>query len=173
MIAIVLPITGTVDPGFLAGLHALSQGMTAAGAATEAAGTKAAAADGSWSQHIDTLRRGAQAFNETHQAITTIVGALEAAANEVTNLATEQAQLDATSRRLGLNFDDMATAAGRFTDETQAMALGTTLAAQGLHLTQQQGENLMTAIGAASPARRCSRPAGKRQVPSCTSRSSG
>jgi hypothetical protein len=119
---IILPIIGSVDPRLLAGLESLRGGLTSA----------------------------SNSYNEISAAVTDVMARMGALADEVTSLATEQDQLDRTSRRLGLNFDDMATAAGRFTDETQAMGLATTLAAQGLHLTQQQGEGLMTAIGAAS-----------------------
>lgn len=148
MTAIVLPITGTVDPGFLAGLNALSQGMTAAGVASETAGARAQRADGSWSQHIDTLRRGAQAFNETHQAITTIVGTITAAVARVGALADEQARLDSTSRRLGLDFDAAAAAAGRFVDETEAMGVANRFASADINLTQQQLNDVMRVAGA-------------------------
>jgi hypothetical protein len=145
-----LPITGSVDPGFLAGLTALQQGLTGAGNASATAGEKAEASGSAWSRAYATIGTGAQHFNSLRAAVTNVMADLGALADGVTTLATEQDQLDRTSRRLGLNFDDMASAAGRFTDETQAMGLATTLAAQGVVMTQQQSEGLMTAIGAAS-----------------------
>ena len=157
MTPIVLPIQGSIDPGFLAGLGALQQGLTGAGNASATAGEKAEASGGAWSRAYNAIGTGAQHFNSIRNAVSGVISTLSAAADEITELATEQARLDATSRRLGLNFDDMASAAGRFTDETQAMGLATTLAAQGLNLTQTQSENLMTAIVAASVRQNISR----------------
>lgn len=145
---IILPITGNVDPGFLAGLAALSQGLDTAGNASATAGTKAAAADRSWSQNIDTLRRSAQAFNETHQAITTVIGTVTAVVARVGELSDEQARLSAASRRLGLDFDEAASAAGRFVDETEAMGVANRFASADIYLTQQQLNDVMRVAAA-------------------------
>ena len=118
-----LPITGNVDPGFLAGLAALRQGYDGIGDASERAGQKAAASSPAWSSNIDTIRRGAQAFNEAHMALRTITSTIGAVITRVGGLADEQARLNETSRRLGLDFDAAASAAGRFVDETEAMGV--------------------------------------------------
>lgn len=147
---IVLGITGTVDPGYLAGLDALKRGQDAAGASSEAAGAKAAAAGPRWAANIDALRRGAQAFNETHAAISTVIGTLAAAVSRVGALSDEQARLNLTSRRLGLDFDEAAASAGRFVDETEAMGVANRFAAADLNLTQQQLNDVMRVAGSAA-----------------------
>lgn len=139
--AIVLPITGTVDPGFIAGLAALSQGMAAAGAASETAGEKATASASAW-------ERSSNAFNEAHQAVSTIVASITGAIARVGELSDEQARLTATSRRLGLDFDEAAEAAGRFVDETEAMGVANRFAAADLNLTQSQLDDVMRVAGA-------------------------
>ena len=143
--AIILPIQGSVDPGFLAGLAALQQGLTGAGAASEAAGQKAAASGSAW-------ERSANAFNETHQAVSTIAAAITGAIARVGALSDEQARLDATSRRLGLDFDEAAAAAGRFVDETEAMGVANRFASADINLTQQQLNDVMRVAGSAADA---------------------
>jgi len=150
--AIVLPITGTVDPALLAGLVTLATNLGAAGNASATAGQKAATAERAWSTNVDTLRRSAQAFNETHQAIATIIGGVTSAVARVGALADEQARLTSTSRRLGLDFDEAAASAGRFVDETEAMGVANRFAAADINLTQQQLNDVMRVAGSAADA---------------------
>jgi len=73
--------------------------------------------------------------------------AADMAATHVTDLASEQQRLDANSARLGLNFDRAADAAGRFTDETEAMGAASRLAESGIVLSQTQLEALTRVAG--------------------------
>ena len=86
-------------------------------------------------------------FNQIRAAVTSLVGDFAAFADRVAALSSEQAQLDANSARLGLNFDAAAEAAGRFTDETDAMAAASRLAEAGIRLTQEQLESLTRVAG--------------------------
>lgn len=88
------------------------------------------------------LAKKAFDFNQIRQSILSAVGDLNAFAEAVTRLASEQAQLDANSARLGLDFNAAADAAGRFTDETDAMTSATRLAEAGIRLNQTQLEQL-------------------------------
>ena len=90
----------------------------------------------------------ALSFNEIRQAVTSLVGDFAAFADRVAALSSEQSRLDANSARLGLNFDAAAAAAGRFTNETDAMAAATRLAEAGIRLTQEQ-MNSLTRVSAA------------------------
>lgn len=96
----------------------------------------------------DRLTEAAHAFNEAYTAATTIAAQFDAFANTVARLASEQAQLTANSARLGLDFDAAAEAAGRFTDETEAMAAATRLAESGIRLSQNE-LNSLTRVAAA------------------------
>lgn len=125
-----IPIT---TPGGVEGaavLRALAQAMKDLGVQTQEAGAKASATKSAFS------------FNEITQAVTTVHGAMTRLASSVSALATEQAQLDAGSARLGLNFDIAAEKAGRFTDETEAMTAASRLAEAGIRLTQDQLNDL-------------------------------
>ena len=86
----------------------------------------------------DGATKSAFSFNQIHQALTSAISDVNAFAESVTALASEQAQLDANSARLGLNFDAAAEAAGRFTDETEAMTAATRLNEAGIRLSQTQ-----------------------------------
>lgn len=81
---------------------------------------------------------GAFAFNQITQAAQTTIGAVSRFTESVSTLAAEQSQLNANSTRLGLDFDRAAEAAGRFTDETEAMGAATRLAEAGIRLNQEQ-----------------------------------
>ncbi len=137
----VIPITGTVDAGFLAGLAALRQGLTASGDASEEAGRKAAEGANLWASAADR-------FNEVHQAVTTVAATLSHAVTSVGAMADEQERLTAMSRRLGLDFDAAAEAAGRFVDETAAMGVAGRFAAADIRLTQQELNDLMRVAAA-------------------------
>ena len=80
-------------------------------------------------------------------AVGGIAVAADMAATRITNLASEQQRLDANSSRLGLDFDRAAEAAGRFTDETEAMSAASRLAESGINLTQAQLEALTRVAG--------------------------
>lgn len=86
----------------------------------------------------DGATKSAFSFNQIRQALTSAISDVNAFAESVTALASEQAQLDANSARLGLNFDAAAEAAGRFTDETEAMTAATRLNEAGIRLSQTQ-----------------------------------
>jgi len=152
-------IAGTaVDPQ----LHAATQQMVGldysltavslhAPQAAEGVAVVGTAAEGASSKTVR-LRSGivetAKAFNEAYDAATTIAAQFDAFANTVATLAAEQAQLTANSVRLGLDFDAAANAAGRFTDETEAMAAATRLAEAGIRLSQTELDGL-TRVAAA------------------------
>jgi len=114
-------------------LHAqpAAEGLARVGASADASSGKAR-------QLKSSIAEVSDAFNEAHAAITTIANTVDAFANSVVRLASEQAQLNANSTRLGLDFDAAANAAGRFTDETEAMGAATRLAEAGIRLTQTE-----------------------------------
>ena len=145
-----LPITGTVDPGFLAGLEALKRAQDAAGTSSEAAGRKAEASGPAWARAFDAIGTGAMHFNSIRAAISSAASTIGAFADEVTRLATEQGRLDDMSRQLGLNFDEAAEAAGRFADETEAMGVAGRFAAADIRLTQSELNAVMRVAGSAS-----------------------
>lgn len=86
-------------------------------------------------------------FNQIRSALQSALGDINAFAEAVTRLASEQSQLDANSARLGLDFNAAADAAGRFTDETDAMTAATRLAEAGIRLNQTQLEQLTRVAG--------------------------
>lgn len=96
----------------------------------------------------DGATKSAFSFNQIRQALTSAISDVNAFAESVTALASEQAQLNANSARLGLNFDEAAEAAGRFTDETEAMTAATRLAESGIRLSQNE-LNSLTRVAAA------------------------
>lgn len=61
---------------------------------------------------------------------------------KVAALSAEQQALDETSARLGLDFNAAAASAGRFVDETEAMGAAARLAGAGIHLTQEEMNQL-------------------------------
>ena len=125
-----IPITTPGGAESAAVLRALAAAMQGLGAQTQEAGAKATAA------------KSAFDFNQIVQAARTSYDAVTQLATGVAQLASEQAQLDANSSRLGLNFDQAAEAAGRFTDETEAMTAATRLNEAGIRLSQQQLDSL-------------------------------
>jgi len=86
--------------------------------------------------------RSAFGFNQIMQAASTARATLADFASSVATLAAEQERLDANSARLGLDFDRAADAAGRFTDETEAMGAASRLSEAGIALTQEQLDGL-------------------------------
>lgn len=130
-----IPITTPGGSEAATVLRALAEAMKAVGIETTVAGEKASAT------------RTAFSFNEIRAAAMNLYGDVVRLADGIAALATEQAQLDANSARLKLDFNAASDAAGRFTDETDAMAAATRLAEVGLSLTQDQ-LNSMTVVAA-------------------------
>lgn len=124
-----LDISGRVDPAFLAGLRSVGEGM-----GTVAEKTRAASAEAESS--VNRMRRLADAFNEMHTMLSTVVGTVSRFVTATAELTAEQSHLDDMSARLGLNFDQAAGAAGRFVDEVDVMNTAGAFAARGIHLTQ-------------------------------------
>jgi hypothetical protein len=125
-----IPITTPGGAESAATLRAISVAMQGLGTATQDAGAKASAV------------KSAFDFNQIVDAARTSYDAVTRLAAGVAALASEQAQLDANSSRLGLNFDQAAEAAGRFTDETEAMTAATRLNEAGIRLNQEQLNSL-------------------------------
>jgi len=125
-----IPITTPGGAESAATLRALAAAMGALGAQTQDTGAKASAAFAAFN------------FNQVSQAVRTVATEINAFAGAVAALASEQAQLDANSSRLGLDFDAAADAAGRFTDETEAMTAATRLAESGIRLSQNELNSL-------------------------------
>ena len=86
----------------------------------------------------DHMAKLSNAFNETYAAATKVAGIVSQLVTGTAALAAEQEHLDDMSHRLGLNFDDAASAAGRFTDEVDVMNTAGAFAARGIHLTQTE-----------------------------------
>ena len=125
-----IPITTPGGAESAATLRAIAVAMQGLGAATQDAGAKASSVF------------AALKFNQFADAAKTAHEVMTRLASSVSALATEQAQLDAGSARLGLNFDVAAEKAGRFTDETEAMTAASRLAEAGIRLTQDQLNDL-------------------------------
>lgn len=106
--------------------------LTAADAATKALNR-------SWTETKAALDLASQAFRA-------VVGAVD----EIAALSSEAAGLSANAQRLGLDFDHAADGAGRFVDETDAMAAASRLAEAGLRLTQDQLDQLTARAAIAS-----------------------
>ncbi|MGL5963273.1 MAG: hypothetical protein ACRCZ2_02560 [Fusobacteriaceae bacterium] len=125
-----IPITTPGGAESAATLRSIAVAMQGLGTASQDAGAKASAV------------KSAFDFNQIVDATRTAYDAVTRLASGVAALASEQAQLDANSSRLGLNFDQAAEAAGRFTDETEAMTASTRLAEAGIRLNQEQLDSL-------------------------------
>jgi ribosomal protein L35 len=120
-------------------LERFAQGMGAAATKTDDAGKSAAASSLSWTELNSALSLVSGAFNR-----------IVAVADQVAALTAEQQQLSAASQRLGLDFNEAADGAGRFVDETEAMAAASRLAEAGLHLTQDELNQLTARAAIAS-----------------------
>ena len=120
-------------------LAKFSEGMGKAAEKTADAGEKAKAANMSWTEMKSALDLVSGAF-----------GRVVALADQVAELTAEQQQLSAASQRLGLDFNQAADNAGRFVDETEAMAAASRLAEAGLHLTQEELNQLTARAAIAS-----------------------
>lgn len=127
---LVIPVS--VPPDSIAILTRIAEGIDAIGIKSEHAADKTAKAG------VGFL----QSFNAAHEFVNNLSARISSLADAVSTLASEQAALDANSARLGLNFNAAADAAGRFTDETEAMAAATRLAEAGIDLTQGQLDSL-------------------------------
>jgi hypothetical protein len=125
-----IPITTPGGAESAATLRSIAVAMQGLGTASQETGAKASAV------------KSAFDFNQIADATRTAYDAVTRLAAGVAALASEQAQLDANSSRLGLNFDQAAEAAGRFTDETEAMTASTRLAEAGIRLNQEQLDSL-------------------------------
>ena len=127
-------IHGRVDPELLAGIVAYTRAMIEAGNAAEGAGTKSQKS----SSAVASMAASAATFAVGANAVIQFGQTVVAAAGQVADLAAEQERLDRMSARLGLNFDEAAGAAGRFTDEVDVMNTAGAFAARGINLTQTE-----------------------------------
>lgn len=120
-------------------LESFAQAMGKAAEKTDDAGKKAKESTVSWTEMKSALDLASMAFER-------LVGF----ADQVAALTAEQQQLTAASQRLGLDFNEAADGAGRFVDETEAMAAASRLAEAGLHLTQEELNQLTARAAIAS-----------------------
>lgn len=110
--------------------------------------------------HADALKRleeGAKGARESvgslaerYVFITQAIDDFTSRIERVAELAAEQENLSEQSANLGLDFDRAAAAAGRFADETEAMATAGRFASTELHLTQTELDAVMRVAGASS-----------------------
>lgn len=131
-------------------LVAVSLHAPKAATAVEDVGRKTAASTSQTKNFQDSLKDAATTFNEVRAAATTVASSVEAFAERVAALSTEQANLSRLQQRLHLDFDQAATAAGRFSDETEAMGAAGRFASADMLLTQHQLDALTRVAGAAS-----------------------
>lgn len=89
----------------------------------------------------------ATGISSTIHIVQSAVGAFDRVATSIADLATEQENLNRNSARIGVNFDEASAAAGRFADETTAMAAATRLFEAGIRPTQEQLNALMRVAG--------------------------
>lgn len=143
-----LPVSGRVDAALIRGLIDLGEALKSASTQTDVGATKAERATVSWKSFSDGIGKAADKFNEVHAAISTQVAMINDLVDSVARLATEQAHLDAASSRLGLDFDEASAAAGRFADETDALAVANQFRARDITLTQTEINALMRVAGA-------------------------
>lgn len=131
---VILPllVTGGVDPQVNTSLAEATQRLTAAEAAAKAM-------TGAWTDTKAKIDLASAAFQR-------LVGFVD----QIAALTAEQQQLTAASNRLGLDFNQAADGAGRFVDETEAMAAASRLAEAGLHLTQEELNQLTARAAIAS-----------------------
>jgi len=131
---VILPllVTGGVDPQVNSSLAEATQRLTAAEAAAKAM-------TGAW---VDTKAK----IDLASAAFQRIVGFVD----QIAALTSEQQRLTSASQRLGLDFNQAADSAGRFVDETEAMAAASRLAEAGLHLTQEELNQLTARAAIAS-----------------------
>lgn len=132
--AVILPllVTGGVDPQVNSSLAEATQRLGAADAAAKAMSN-------AWTETKSKIDLASAAFQR-------LVGFVD----QIAALTAEQQQLTAASNRLGLDFDQAANGAGRFVDETEAMAAASRLAEAGLHLTQEELNQLTARAAIAS-----------------------
>lgn len=92
----------------------------------------------------------ARSYNEVSEFVERFASQINATIDGITSLATEQARLSAASSQLGLDFDQAASAAGKFADETSAMQAASAFAARDVRLTQQELDSLARVAGHAA-----------------------
>lgn len=131
-------------------LTAVSLHAPKAATAVEEVGRKTATSTSQTKSFQDSLKDAAVTFNEVRAAAGTVATAVEAFATRVASLSTEQANLSRLQQRLHLDFDQAAAAAGRFSDETEAMGAAGRFASADMLLTQRQLDALTRVAGAAS-----------------------
>jgi hypothetical protein len=120
-------------------LERFAQGMGAAATKTDDAGKSAAASSLSWTELNSALSLVSGAFSR-----------IVAVADQVAALSAEQERLSQTSARLGLDFNAAADGAGRFVDETEAMAFASQMAEAGIRLSQTELNELTARAAVAS-----------------------
>ena len=141
---LVIPqISPGIDPQFLAIMRDLVTQVEALATASEHSATA--------SEHQES---GVVRLNAAYSLARGILGdvregyaRLSEMASHVAELATQQENLDAYSRRLGVSFDDAANAAGRFTTAQDTMAQSATFAREGVRLTQDELNALAAVAG--------------------------
>lgn len=152
---LILPllVTGGVQPEVTQSLAAAIEKLTAAAEALGGVGKKT----DDTKEKLSALEKATAAMNnkwtETKAFVDLASSALQRLvgfADQIATLTAEQQQLTAASQRLGLDFNQAADGAGRFVDETEAMAAASRLAEAGLHLTQDELNQLTARAAIAS-----------------------
>lgn len=95
---------------------------------------------------VDTLQKWGERVNYIGELYDSVISRVEG----IAALSAEQERLNESSARLALDYDAGAAAAGRFADETDAMAAANRFAAQNIHLSQTELEAFMRVAGAKS-----------------------
>lgn len=144
-IPVFVPQTGQLDV-----LERIAQGVEKLGESTKKAGDDAEKAKSGWDRANEAVKKAADTFNEAYEAAGRIAEGINALITGVTALADEQGRLDESSARLGLDFDEAAASAGRFADETEAMAAANAFAQASVRLTQEELNALERVAGTAS-----------------------
>jgi len=139
-----IPVSTPGAPAAATALERVAQAIDRAGASAE----RSATGTSRLSATFDALGRAANTFNEIHASVTALAGGISAAVDRVTALASEEQALQEMSARLGLDFDQAASSAGRFADETVAMGAAGRAAASDIRLTQTELDAVMRLAGA-------------------------
>lgn len=139
-----IPVSTPGADQSLAALLRIANAVEGVGQKAEKASTESS----KLSSAFDAIGTAAQHFNSIRAAVGGFVEGLAGAASHVAALSDEQERLSAMSARLGLDFDEGATAAGRFVDETSAMGSASQFAARGIRLSQTEMNDLMRVAGA-------------------------
>ena len=127
-------------------IQGIERALTQMAAAQDRVSASAATQREAAASLTDTLKSWGEKVTYIGALYDEVVGKVEG----IAALSAEQERLNESSARLALDYDAGAAAAGRFADETDAMAAANRFAASNIHLSQTELEALFRVAGAKS-----------------------